>query len=82
MENVFSNSRIFLYVYIFISNYCPVLYLKSKKMKGGPVALSLHWPDLALVVSSVSLKNGPISVKERKVTVIVGHFCLKGKRAD
>ena len=28
-------------------------------MKGGPFALSLHWPDLALVVSGVSLKSGP-----------------------
>ena len=35
-------------------------------MKGGPFALSLHWPDLALVVSGVSLKSGPISVSLMK----------------
>ena len=50
----------------------------------GPFALSLPWQDLALVVSGVSLKSGPIGVwsEEKKVTVIVEHFSLKGKRAD
>ena len=27
-------------------------------MKGGPFTLSLHWPELALVVSGVSPKSG------------------------
>ena len=40
-------------------------------MKRGNFSISLHWPDLALVVSGVSLKSGPISVslKKEKVTV-------------
>ena len=53
------------------------------KEEKRPFAQSLHWPDLALVVSGVSLKSGPISVSlKKRVTVIVGHFSLKGKRAD
>ena len=60
-----------------------VSYLKKMKEEKRPFALSLHWPDLALVVSGVSLKSGPISVSlKKRVTVIVGHFSLKGKRAD
>ena len=42
-------------------------------------------PDWApWVVSGLFLKSGPISVrlKKKKVTAIVGHFSLKGKRAD
>ena len=57
-------------------------YLKKVKRKGA-FALSFHWPDLALVISGVSLKSGPISEsEEKKVTVRVGHFSLKGKSAD
>ena len=35
-------------------------------MNEGPFELSLHWPDLALVISGVSLKSGPISVNLKK----------------
>ena len=52
-------------------------------MKGGHFPLSFRWPELASVVSGVSLKSGPVSVSpKKKVTVRVGHFNEKGKCAD
>ena len=62
------------------------LPLKSEKWKGRDplheVCIGWTW-DLALVVSGVSLKSGPVSVSLKKK----GHcysraFFLKGKRAD
>ena len=57
-------------------------------MKGGPFALSFHWPDLAWLVLSVSVKSGTYAMssvvwrkkKEKNLaTVIVGLFSLKEK---
>ena len=61
---------------------------KGKKWKGGPFALSFHWPDLAWVVLSVSVKSGTYAMssvvwrkkkKKKLATVIVGLFSLKKK---
>ena len=47
-------------------------------MKGGLFALSLHWPDLALVALVVSVKSGTYTMRKKKLaTVIVGLFTRK-----
>ena len=38
-------------------------FLEKVKNERGPSALSLPWPDLALVVSGMFLKSGPTSVR-------------------
>ena len=35
---------------------------RQKKLKGGPSALCLRWPELASVVLVVSVESGPLSV--------------------
>ena len=62
-------------------------FLEKVKMKGGPFGLSLPWPDLALGGFRIVSKKWTdqcedCSLKKKKVTAIVGHFSLKGKRAD
>ena len=56
-------------------------------MKRGHFGLNLSWPDLALEgFRNVSKKWADqcevCDLKKKMVTAIVGHFSIKGKRAD